>query len=319
MDVVGIGALNVDLFYEVPSLEFAGLRFEAGSETMDDGELFARLSEALADSKLVARSGGGSAANTVVALSRMGYSTAFLGIVGKDEDGRFLLGSMGSVDVSRVKRYRNTGLCISLLHHGERSLLGLPNANDLFSFAPEDMEILNSSKIVHFSSFSSDSALRMQKQILELLDEGVFVSFAPGEKYARRGLKAIGDIIERSRFVFVNEREVSMLTGLPPAEGCRTLIEMGARVVACTLGNRGSIIVTRNSELHVQAKKAVVVDTTGAGDVYAAGFLAGYLDGATLETCGEIASAAAALSLSAYGRDSYPDERFLRKYARELL
>ncbi len=319
MDVIGIGALNVDLFYDVPSLDLAGARFEAGGETMDDGTLFARVSEALSGMDLVARDGGGSAANTVVALSRMGYSTGFLGIIGKDEEGKFVLGSMGNVDTSRVKRYRRTGLCISLLHEGDRSLLVLPNANDLFSFAPDDIEYLNSSKIVHLSSFCSDSALRMQKQILELLDDDVYVSFAPGEKYARRGMKQIGDIVERSRFLFVNEREVGQLTGLPPAEGCKALVEAGARVVACTLGDRGSLIVTRNSELRVPAKKAVVLDTTGAGDVYAAGFLAGYLDGATLEVCGEIASAAAALSLSAYGRGGYPDERFLRKFARELL
>jgi ribokinase len=319
MDVIGIGALNLDLFYEVPSLEIAGKRFEAGSETMDDGTLFARVSKELPAMKLVARSGGGSAANTVVALSRLGYSTGFLGVAGKDEGGKFVLSSMKGVDVSRVKKARRTGQCISLLSGGERSLLAIPYANDLFAFAPDDIGYLSSARIVHLSSFSSDSALLMQKQVLDLLDEDVFVSFAPGEKYARRGLKQIGDIIGRSRFVFLNQREVRQLTGLPPEEGCRTLLDLGAKVIACTMGGEGSMIITRNSELQVPAKRAMVVDTTGAGDVYAAGFLAGYLDGATLEACGEIASAAAALSVSAYGRDGYPDQRFLRKFARELL
>lgn len=319
MDVIGIGALNVDMFYEVPSLEIAGTRFEAGSETMDDGTLFARVSDALSGMRLVARSGGGSAANTVVALSRMGYSTGFLGVIGKDEEGRFALSSMEGVDVSRVKKYKKTGLCVSMLHEGERSLMVLPNSNDLFSFMPEDIEFLNSSRIVHLSSFCSDSALRTQKQILDLLDENVFVSFAPGEKYARRGLEQIEDIVERSRFMFLNQRELGHLTSLAPVDGCRVLVEMGARIVACTLGDQGSLIVTRNSEIHIPAKRAVVVDTTGAGDVYAAGFLAGYLDGANLEACGSIASAAAALSVSSYGRSGYPDERFLRRFARELL
>lgn len=319
MDVIGIGALNVDLFYEVPSLELAGKRFEAGSETVDDGALFAQVSEALSAMTPLSRSGGGSAANTVVALSRMGYSTGFLGITGKDEDGRFVRRSMEGVDTSHVRSYRKTGLCISLLSGGERSLLALPNANDFFSFAAEDIDYLNEAKVVHLSSFSSDSALRMQKQILDLLDEDVYISFAPGEKYARRGLKRIGSIIERSRFLFVNEREVGLLTGQTAMEGCRTLLGLGPRIVACTRGEQGSMIVTKHSELQVPARKAVVTDTTGAGDVYAAGFLAGYLDGATLEVCGEIASAAAALSVSAYGRGCYPDERFLRSYARELL
>ncbi len=108
MDVIGIGALNVDLFYDVPSLDIAGVRFEAGAETMDDGTLFARVSGALFGTEPIAKDGGGSAANTVVALSRMGYSTGFLGIIGKDEDGKFLLSSMKGVDTSRVKRYRRT-------------------------------------------------------------------------------------------------------------------------------------------------------------------------------------------------------------------
>ena len=78
------------------------------------------------------------------------------------------------------------------------------------------------------------------------------------------------------------------------------------------------MVTTRNAELDVPAKRTVVVDKTGAGDVYAAGFLAGYLDGAGLEVCAEIGTAAAAFSIASYGREGYPDERFLRKYEREL-
>jgi sugar/nucleoside kinase (ribokinase family) len=118
--------------------------------------------------------------------------------------------------------------------------------------------------------------------------------------------------------VFINEREIGLLTGLGPDEGSRALLDFGAKVVACTRGADGSTIYSRSSRLDLPAKPTVVVDTTGAGDVYAAGFLAGYLDGATLEVCGEIATAASALSVSAYGREGYPDERFLRRFAREL-
>jgi ribokinase len=319
MDVIGVGALNVDLFYEVPSLTIGGRAFEPGGEVFGDEGVFNQVSAELAKkAELISRSGGGSAANTVVALARMGYSTGFLGVAGKDEEGKYLLGSMEGVDVSHVKRYKRSGMCISMLKGGERSLLGLPNANDYFSFNEDDLGFLNSAKFVHMSSFAADSALSMQKQLVNLLDEDVYLSFAPGHFYARRGLKQIADIVERSRILFVNEREVSMLTGLGPREGSRSLLELGPAVVACTLGENGSLITTRNTELDVPAKKTVVVDTTGAGDVYAAGFLASYLDGANLETCGQIASAAAAFSIASHGREGYPDERFLRKYAREL-
>lgn len=318
MDVIGVGALNVDLFYKVPSLTLAGHVFEPGEEIVGDEELFTNVSRALAAQEPVARSGGGSAANTVFALSRMGYTTGFLGVTGKDEGSKFLLSSMEGVDVSHVKRYKKAGVCISLLADGERSLLAMPNSNDLFSFIAEDVGYLNSSKFVHLSSFSSDSALLLQKQLLQLLDEDVYISFAPGEKYARRGLDQIEDMIGRSRIVFVNEREMTMLTGTGPKEGSKTLLDLGAKVVVCTLGREGSLITTYNSSITVPARKAVVVDTTGAGDVYAAGFLAGYLDGATLEVCGRIGASASALSVSSYGREAYPDERFLRKFAKEL-
>jgi sugar/nucleoside kinase (ribokinase family) len=318
MDVIGVGALNVDLFYKVPSLTLAGHVFEPGEEIVGDEELFTNVSRALAAQEPVARSGGGSAANTVFALSRMGYTTGFLGVTGKDEGSKFLLSSMEGVDVGHVKKYKKAGVCISLLADGERSLLAMPNSNDFFSFIAEDVGYLNSSKFVHLSSFSSDSALLLQKQLLELLEEDVYISFAPGEKYARRGLDQIEDMIGRSRIVFVNEREMTMLTGTGPKEGSKTLLDLGAKVVVCTLGREGSLITTYNSSITEPARKAGVVDTTGAGDVYAAGFLAGYLDGATLEVCGRIGASASALSVSSYGREAYPDERFLRKFAKEL-
>lgn len=319
MDVIGVGALNVDLFYEVPDLNIAGRRFEAGSEAFVDGASFADVNAELANrGKLVGRSGGGSAANTITALSRMGYDAGFLGVVGKDDHGKFLLKSMEGADISRVKKYQRSGMCVSVMHGGDRSLLVLPNANEYFSFTEDDVGFLNSAKFVHLSSFAGDNPLNAQKRLVDLLDDQVYVSFAPGERYARRGLKQIRELVERTRILFVNDREVELLTGLRPEEGSRALLDAGPHIVACTLGDKGSLIITKNSDLEVPAKKTVVVDKTGAGDVYAAGFLAGYLDGATLEVCGEIASAAAALSIASYGRTGYPDERFLRKYASEL-
>ena len=319
MDVVGIGALNVDLLYEVSSLRFGGTELSPGSKTYGTEETFRELIEEMERSaQLVGRSGGGSAANTVYALSRLGYETAFLGVVGKDEEGKFILGSMDGVDITRVKRHKSSGKCLSLLSDGDRSLLVLPNANNMFSYTEEDVEFLNTSKFVHMGSFAADSALASQKMLMDYLDDGVYVSFSPGEMYARRGMSQLEPILERTRIMFVNEQEMELLTGKGLKEGARALLDAGPKVVACTLGGNGSLIVTRNSEISIPAKRTVVKDATGAGDVYAAGFLAGYLDGANLEACGEIASAAAALSVASYGREGYPDERFLRRFAKEL-
>lgn len=319
MDVVGVGALNIDLLYEVSSLRFGGVELSPGSKTYGTEEMFHELiAEMGRHGRLVGRSGGGSAANTAYALSRMGYETAFLGVVGKDEEGAFILGSMEGVDLSRVKRHKHSGKCLSLLADGDRSLLVLPNANNMFSYTEDDIDLLNSSKFVHMSSFASDAALASQKMLMEYLDDRVYVSFSPGELYARRGVEQLEPILERTRILFVNEQELGLLTGEISSGGARALLDSGPKVVVCTLGGDGSLIVSRNSEIAIPAKRTVVKDATGAGDVYAAGFLAGYLDGANLEVCGKIASAAAALSVAFPGREGYPDERFLRRFAKEL-
>ena len=319
MDVIGVGALNADLLYEVPSLDLGGRVFEPGEVAFGTEERFDQaLKELERKGRLIGRSGGGSAANTVYALARMGYRTGFLGVAGKDDTGDFVRSSMPGVDMGHVKRYQRTGLCISLLARGDRSLMLLPHANDFFSFTEDDVGYVNSAKFVHLSSFVGDNALGFQKRLVAQLDEGIYVSFAPGELYARRGIPALRDILKRTRILFLNEREVMLFTGLGPREGSRAMLETGPSIVACTMGEKGSLIISRHSDIEVPAKRTVVVDKTGAGDVYAAGFLAGYLDGATLEVCGDIASAAAALSIASYGREGYPDERFLRKFAKEL-
>jgi sugar/nucleoside kinase (ribokinase family) len=319
MDVVGVGALNVDLLYEVSSLRFGALEVVPGSKTYGTEETFHELLGELSRSgRLMGRSGGGSAANTVYALSRMGFRTGFLGVVGKDEEGRFILSSMGGVDLSRVKRHKRSGKCLSLLADGDRTLLVLPNANDMFSYTEEDIGFLNDARFVHLGSFAADSALASQKMLMGYLDDDVDVSFSPGELYARRGIEQLAPILERTRIMFLNANEMELLTGKGPEDGARVLLDAGPKVVVCTLGGDGSLIVSRNTEIAIPAKRTVVNDATGAGDVYAAGFLAGYLDGASLEVCGRIGSAAAALSVASYGREGYPDERFLRRFAKEL-
>jgi ribokinase len=315
MDIVGIGALNLDLTYRVDGLHVAGRDFAAGEETVGTEKEFSKVLEELgARGTLLNKGGGGSAANTIYALTKMGFATGYLGTVGKDDNGRSILESMDGVDVSRVHRYLQSGMCVSMLAKDDRSLLVLPNANDFFAYSEEDIDYLNESNNIHMGSFTSDSALAAQSKLMEYLDERVLISFAPGELYARRGLKPLRLIIARARIVFLSEREIGLMTGQGAAEGGKSIVDLGPKVVVCTNGDSGALIITKNSEISVPAKKTAVIDRTGAGDVFAAGFLAGYMGGSTLERSGEIGAAAAALSIASVGRTGYPDRRFIRRY-----
>jgi len=100
-----------------------------------------------------------------------------------------------------------------------------------------------------------------------------------------------------------------MLTGQDYRNGLRKLSRFGIKIFVCTLGEKGSYILSEEEELQVPAEKVEVVDTTGAGDVYAAGFLAGLLKGFSLSDSAKLATKMACESIRGYGRQRYPDTK----------
>ena len=109
-DALGVGALNLDLIYQVDSLEMAGMKFRPGGEVVADGTRFqAVLQELRAKGRLLGRSGGGSAANAISAMARMGIGTGFIGTVGKDEEGGFPPSADGGHGPGRGAQGRDVG------------------------------------------------------------------------------------------------------------------------------------------------------------------------------------------------------------------
>jgi len=316
-DALGVGALNVDLIYEVDGLDIGGLRFEPGTEIMGDPARFeAVLKDAQAKGRLLGKSGGGSAANAINAMARMGMDTAFLGTVGKDEEGAFLLGEMAGTDIGHIRREGRSGQCVSLIAGRDRTMIVLPNANDLLNVGQLEIMAANTFQAVHMSSFSADAALRAQIRLAEALEEEVLLSFDPGEKYAARGLDQLMLIMRRTDVLFVNEREVSMLTGMGADDGCRHLTELGPDVVVLKRGAKGSSVWADGEMMDIPQVQANVVDTTGAGDVYAGAFLTALLKGWGLKACGRFGAAAAARKVEQVGRSGYPDRKFLAEFSR---
>lgn len=319
MDVVGVGALNLDLLYEVRELKLGHLRLAPGEKAVG-GEMDPDLAMHYLGSagRLRARSGGGSAANTVYALSRMGFSTGMLGTVGEDDDGRLVIEAMGGVDLSHLARRGKTGVCLALLAEGDRSLVIYPNANDEFEPSGEDLEYADGAKVVHMSSFVAERALQAQVRLVDALGDRVTLSFAPGELYARKGARRLGPLLERADLLFLSEGEAEMMMRTDWESACRRLLEIGPDIVVCTRGARGSEVFTEDERVPTEAVRTEVVDATGAGDVYAAGFLAGTLQGWSLADCSGFASRAAARSIAYYGREGYPVRPDLMAFAKGM-
>lgn len=310
-DVVGFGALNIDLIYQVeddfleewelhPGEEIASPRFSPD-------ELMAALDRR---GQLLGHSGGGSAANVAVALARTGHRVGYIGKVGLDPEGEFLMDSMESVDIDFVRRENRSGLCVSLLPSStaDRVLLVFPGANDSLRCDEVDVQMANRSHFLHLTSFVGDAPFEAQKAVVLTLDDQVSVSFDPGMLYAKRGMDALCPILKRCSVLFPSREEVELLTGEPWERGCASLRELGASIVACTLGVNGSFVASDEETFTVPAPQVAVQDTTGAGDVYAAGFLAGLLAGSPIRECAELATRWAAKSVTGLGRSCYPSK-----------
>lgn len=314
LQVMGFGALNLDRIYYVDRI------------VRPDEEGFICSVE---------NHPGGSAANTIVGLSRLGIGTGYLGKVADDEAGKLLMDDLTSEGVNtrgvRVSSGRSGECLIMVDRRGERGILVDPGVNDTITISdvetgidihPEKgpdialgmtagsgMELMNNTGLVHFTSFVcriSDTSFETQKQIAARTKAGI--SFDPGTLYAERGMKALMEFIKRARVVLPNDRELECMTGCRDVrDGADMLIEAGAQWVAVKMGSRGCYVTDGTSAVEILPHNVDVVDTTGAGDAFNAGFIFGMLRGEDIETCGRIGNITASISIGHRGaREGLP-------------
>lgn len=313
MDFVGLGALNLDVIYRV-DFDSCFPLVKKGLERKISANELVHLKKFLEKrGELIIKSGGGSAANTIYALAKLGFSCGFIGKVGEDEEGDFLLEelSKAGVDNSRIVREGNTGICIILVDkRGERSTLIMPGTNDTLVFNQVDMDYIERARFLHTSSFFGEVSFHTQKEIISRIKTRV--SFDPGEPHATKKWGQLLPILKKTWILFSTQREIEIISGENFKEGSKKLVQLGIKTVVCKLGSRGSWIVSSEGEWFIPARKTNPVDTTGAGDVYAAGFLAGVLMGLSLPECGKLGTRAAAISITGFGRSNYPEKELLK-------
>jgi ribokinase len=272
-DAVGFGALNVDKLFRVNKIAQA------------EEESF------VTDSEI---SCGGSAANAMVGLARLGCRAGFIGKVASDREGEMLIQDFRKegVDTSGVTQtaHGRSGTVTGFVDQkGDRALYIDSGVNDTIRMKEIDLKYISQTKFLHLTSFVGETSFRTQKKLLDVLPETVRVSFDPGIPCVRKGLKKLLPIIEKTHVAMPNAIELARLTGRDDyRKGAEFLLKKGARIVAVKLGGKGCY-VTDGVESHaVEPFKVKVVDTTGAGDAFCAGFLYGLLNGRSLCECGRI-------------------------------
>jgi len=323
LDIVGLGALNVDYIYRVESIHL-------------DGESVVQE---------VCTFPGGSAANTIFGLARLGVTAGFCGVVGDDEGGRLVVEDFArtGVDTTRIRRLNGvkTGFAICLSDRsGNRSIYLIPGANILLGKGEIDRDYIERAGMLHLSSFAGKEPLETIAGLVGSLSASTRISFAPGALYAERGLDSLAPIIAMTHILFVNRDEIMVLGGddniAGAAEKC---IRAGCKTVAVTMGGGGKIKLASGGAgkevdaacyLRSSDEEEVVspvtdemarADSTGAGDAFAAGFLFGTLQGKGLKECGGLGVAAALCSMKCMGaRDGLPCfEELMDCYRQSIL
>ncbi len=295
IEVVGLGALNTDHLYKVDCI-------------LDDGETV--VNEAIS-------SPGGSAANTIYGLAKLGVGTGFAGVVGDDGEGKILVQDFqkAGVDISqiRIKPGAKTGSVLCLSDSlGNRSLYVLPGANNLLTMDDLDLTYINQVKMLHVSSFADDRQFKILAELMDRLAPSIKVSFAPGALFASKGLESLTPILARTYVLFINQKEMRQLTGEDFIAGTESCLKLGCQTVAVTLGKGASYKTVKATCYIRDAENEYVVeplnqniisalDTTGAGDAFATGFLYGLLKGKGLKDCGRLGDITAQLSISQMG------------------
>ena len=324
MKITGSGALNLDIIYQVPDLKglrVAGIDLKPGRETWGSHEQAQTLlAELETRGRLLTRSGGGSAANTVCALAAMGFHCHFIGSTGSGEAGSFILESMKGVDCSLVARQGRSSLCIIVMAENsrDRSMFVAPSPVRLDFSSRRLEDTLAGTDLFHMTSLIQDNGPDLQHRLISMTGRQALVSFDPGEIYAARGYDHIKRLLGETDILFSTDYEMRQIFGqadedriianmlgkhCTAADKYNFFRELSTPVIAKKMGSRGAALYAAGSSFFQSAMKVrEVVDNTGAGDAFNAGLISAILRGMSSREALHEAIRLAGMSLAYPGR-----------------
>lgn len=317
-DVVSLGSLNVDYIHLAEELSFLEPFYPEGGYqrqwTLEDPQRIERLQRVLKEkSRLLQISAGGSGANLVYALTRMGFSCGLMGKIGRDKEADFLLEENRVIPFQHILRNEKTGKSLIILGPSrDRTIIRVPLANQTWSWNDVDMDFLLSFSILHLTSLPGEG-LSLQIRLVEELGGRVKISFDPGEIYVRKGLAALTPLLIHCDWLFITEEEWETLTGLSLEKSIGERAALGVRCLVIKRKGGGAKILRGAEAWELPGERIQAVDTTGAGDVFAAGFLAGALKGCPPLDCGRIGLTLSQKSMMGLGRSAYPTKEDLER------
>lgn len=292
--ILAIGNALVDLLIRLPSDDLLSrFALQKGSMQLCDITLTQEI-QAVTEDLEKHKASGGSSANTVHGLARLGIPVGYIGKVGKDEFGSFFRDDMHNHAIETQLAISNTptGIATALISpDSERTFATYLGA--AVELSPDEIteEMLGGYEYLYLEGylvFNNElmlKALSLAKKmkLKSIIDLASFNVVAANKDF-------LLDVISKYiHIVFANEEEAKALTGNDPEDALYDISKI-CDIAVVKIGKDGSFIKKKNKYYRAEGKLAHAIDTTGAGDLYASGFLYGLLNGMPLETCGRIGS-----------------------------
>lgn len=289
LDVLAIGNINADISFFV----------ERAPE--EDSEVIASDYEVFP---------GGSAANFAVGVSRLGLRAGILACIGGDDYGRRAIAELGNegvaTDLVKTEATEKTGVvCVIVEGGGGRRMVAFRGANSLLAGATKGRGGEAKAKFIQLCNVKKD----VLEGVLKWKGRGV-TSYDPGGA----SMELLPDDLRGIDVLMVNELECSAITGKRWDLGAEVLSKVVGKVVV-KRGARGSLLIDGGKKYWQEAYDVKVIDATGAGDAFDAGFAAAFVKGFSPIVCMEWGAAAAALKIQRKGaRAALPTEAELTAF-----
>jgi ribokinase len=258
---------------------------------------------------------GGSAANCAAIASDLGLTATFLGNIGNDQWSKLLEKDLKKHHINIKYLNHMSGLatiCISIVNGpGNRKFYSYRGVNEISSIVPIPDSFIKQHQCIHLSGYSfqnANSAEMAMELVQSAKKHNLLVSLDPSYLFARDLDLANNEILKNVDFFYPNREEAYQLTKLhDPLKAAQKIREYGPKVVIVTLDKDGCLVVGDDIQQTIKINNdEKVIDTTGAGDAFCAGFLTGVLNGLPLDQSCKIGSAAASHIIARLGAHEYP-------------
>ncbi len=308
-DITGIGNAIVDVIVNVEDKYLEDQDIRKGMMSLVDLKTIENISDTIEIKTTVS---GGSVANSIVALAQNGMNTAFIGKVSNDEIGSKFIDGLKSENVTFACKAQSddskSGRCIVMVTpDAQRTMSTYLGISQKLNSGDINQDVIKNSSITYLEGYLwdlDDAQVAIKHATDYAKSSGNLVAFSVSDVFCiERFRDSFRSMIDSNvDIVFANKEEIKSLYENDNIEEITKILSQQERIYAITMGEEGALVIKGDETYKIEAQKIEnLVDTTGAGDLFAAGFLEHFIKNESLESCGSRGVEMASRVIQQYG------------------